>query len=69
MAHNRNQSLMGANVRFGSLADICGAPSHVRFAPNSDRKSGHRCAIQTLTELQLADRHDRALLDGMNPNH
>jgi hypothetical protein len=28
-----------ANVRFGSLADICGARGHVRFAPNSDRES------------------------------
>jgi hypothetical protein len=24
------------NVRFGSLADICSAKGHVRFAPNSD---------------------------------
>jgi hypothetical protein len=29
------------NVRFGSLADMCSAKGHVRFAPNSDRKSGH----------------------------
>src|SRR4029453_7061360 len=29
-----------ANVRFGSLADICSAKGHVRFAPNSDRESG-----------------------------
>jgi hypothetical protein len=29
------------NVRFGSLADICGATEHVRFTPNSDHKSGH----------------------------
>jgi hypothetical protein len=29
------------HVRFGSKADICSATSHVRFAPNSDRKSGH----------------------------
>jgi hypothetical protein len=28
------------DVRFGSKADICGATSHVRFTPNSDRKSG-----------------------------
>jgi hypothetical protein len=27
-------------VRFGSLADICSAKGHVRFAPNSDRESG-----------------------------
>ena len=31
---------MPADVRFGSKADICGAQSHVRFTPNSDRKSG-----------------------------
>ena len=29
----------GANVRFGSKADICAATSHVRFTPNSDRES------------------------------
>jgi hypothetical protein len=29
------------NVRFGSEADMCNAPTHVRFTPNSDRKSGH----------------------------
>jgi hypothetical protein len=28
------------HVRFGSLADICNAKGHVRFAPNSDRESG-----------------------------
>jgi hypothetical protein len=28
------------DVRFGSKADICSAKRHVRFAPNSDRKSG-----------------------------
>src|SRR6478752_6904085 len=28
------------HVRFGSQADMCGATSHVRFAPNSDRESG-----------------------------
>jgi hypothetical protein len=31
--------LSGSNVRFGSLADICSAKGHVRFAPNSDRES------------------------------
>jgi hypothetical protein len=30
-----------ADVRFGSKADICDATSHVRFAHDSDRKSGH----------------------------
>src|SRR5262249_14844402 len=29
-----------ADVRFGSKADICGATSHVRFTPDSDRESG-----------------------------
>jgi hypothetical protein len=28
------------DVRFGSLADMCAAKSHVRFAPNSDREGG-----------------------------
>ena len=30
-----------ADVRFGSLADICAATSDVRFTPNSDHESGH----------------------------
>ena len=29
------------DVRFGSKADMCSAKGHVRFTPNSDRKSGH----------------------------
>jgi hypothetical protein len=28
--------LVEGNVRFGSKADICSAPTHVRFTPNSD---------------------------------
>src|SRR5262249_34691224 len=27
------------HVRFGSKADMCTAPAHVRFTPNSDRES------------------------------
>jgi signal transduction histidine kinase len=34
-------SQIPANVGFGSKADMCNAPTHVRFTPNSDRKSGH----------------------------
>ena len=34
------QHTQRADVRFGSLADICSAKGHVRFTPNSDRKSG-----------------------------
>src|SRR5262245_39190228 len=30
------------DVRFGSKADICSATEHVRFTPNSDRRSGHQ---------------------------
>jgi len=33
---------MLADVRFGSLGDISGTCRHVRFAPDNDRKSGHR---------------------------
>jgi hypothetical protein len=29
-----------SDVRFGSKADICSAPTHVCFTPNSDRESG-----------------------------
>jgi len=40
---NPMQSLAFApwqDVRFGSEADMCGANSHVRFTPDSDRESG-----------------------------
>src|SRR5215470_1348089 len=33
--------VVAMNVRFGSKADMCGAPTHVRFTPNSDRESRH----------------------------
>src|SRR5262249_35989707 len=35
------QQSRAAHVRFGSKADMCSARRHVRFAPNSDRESGH----------------------------
>jgi hypothetical protein len=40
LGHNRDMHNRDTNVRFGSLADICSAKGHVRFAPNSDRESG-----------------------------
>src|SRR5262245_44063969 len=36
-----SRQILTANVRFGSQADICGAQTHVRFTPNSDRESRH----------------------------
>src|SRR5215813_14257529 len=33
--------VLRGHVRFGSKADSCSAATHVRFAPNSDHKSGH----------------------------
>src|SRR5262245_47409834 len=33
--------LRTVDVPFGSKADICTAPAHVRFTPNSDRESRH----------------------------
>src|SRR5262249_2323878 len=54
------------DVRFGSKADICGAISHVRFTPNSDRNSGHTravsqrvsCLIVSLPPSILLQRND-----------
>jgi len=47
-------------VRFGSKADICGAPPQVRFTPNSQKQS---------TEAEeIAKQHDntrRALRDAL----
>ena len=44
-----------SDVRFGSQADICGATSHVRFTPNSDRESGHppRCMSAFLPKADM----------------
>jgi len=36
---SKGDNLEAADVGFGSLADICSAKGHVRFAPNSDRES------------------------------
>jgi hypothetical protein len=35
------QVFCGDAARFGSKADVCDATCNVRFAPNSDRGSGH----------------------------
>ena len=34
------KELVPNSVRFGSKADVCVAKPHVRFTPDSDRKSG-----------------------------
>ena len=50
----RLASRKGADVRFGSKADICGAKSHVRFTP----KSGHvRCTRRCLLCANSGHRH------------
>jgi len=40
------------NVRFGSKADICAAISHVRFTPDSDRKSRHAAMVMSALHLK-----------------
>ena len=40
------------DVRFGSLADICSAKGHVRFAPNSDRESGFPQTVMSALPLK-----------------
>jgi len=37
---NKSAKRTALYVRFGSKADMCSAKVHVRFTPNSDRKSG-----------------------------
>ena len=41
------------NVRFGSEADMCAAPTHVRFSPNSDRKSGHSGGLRQISARKI----------------
>ena len=50
------------NVRFGSLADICGAKSHVRFTPGSGRNSGHRMSMKGRAHLLCPASSDVDLL-------
>ena len=55
------------DVRFGSLADSVTSPRHVRFAPNSDRKSGHRCGRRLFqTNVARISYHRRCLRFGRN---
>jgi hypothetical protein len=46
------------NVRFGSKADICGAQSHVRFAPNSDRESEIPQKVGATTDVRFGPKAD-----------
>jgi hypothetical protein len=46
-----------ANVRFGSKADMCSAPTHVRFTLNSDRESRH-------AEMVMSALHPKADMCG-----
>ena len=39
MALNRPQTLISANVRFGSKADMCSALADVRLVPKADIRS------------------------------
>ena len=36
MAHNRRQTMIRPDVRFGSKADMCSAQAGVRFVPRAD---------------------------------
>src|SRR5262249_10946276 len=45
-----NGATDAAHVRFGSKADMCTAPAHVRFTP----KSGHEMAICDLRSLSVS---------------
>jgi len=55
------------DVRFGSKAGMCNAPTHVRFTPNSDRKSGHPQAVMSASPPK-ADRCSAKRNVGYGPN-
>jgi hypothetical protein len=44
--------LRRCHVRFGSKADICGAPTDVRFTPDSDRESGFSQKVMSALPLK-----------------
>jgi hypothetical protein len=41
------------NVRFGSEADMCAAKGHVRFTPNSGRKSGLPQSVMSVNDFKV----------------
>ena len=47
-------TLLQLYVRFGSLADMCGAKTDVRSTPESDRNSGHWQTVMSAL-LLIAD--------------
>jgi hypothetical protein len=49
---NRTEMLISTDVRFGSKADICNAKRHVRFTPNSDRKSAFPHKVMSALPLK-----------------
>jgi hypothetical protein len=65
MARSQRQKLVRLNVRFGSKADICSAPTHVRFTPNSDRKSRHAQMVMSALPLK-ADMMGQLFLTRIN---
>jgi hypothetical protein len=44
---SRELFLAGVDVRLRSQADMCGARTHVRFTPNSDRESRLRAKVMS----------------------
>jgi hypothetical protein len=46
---------MWQDVRFGSKADMCGAPTHVRFTPESDRESGFPHKVMSASPPKRTD--------------
>src|SRR5262249_16388135 len=49
---NVRSQLQGANVRFGSLADIVTSPRHVPFTPNNGHSS-----VRVVCPLSATNRH------------
>jgi hypothetical protein len=45
--------VQGADVRFGSEADICAATSDVCFTPDSDRESRHAAMVMSALPLKV----------------
>ena len=58
-------------VRFGSKADICGATSHVRFTPDSDRKSRHPQKVMSALPVATGpiEACNQACFDGIEASH
>ena len=63
MAHNRRQTMIRPDVRFGSKADIAVVPQDVRFTPESGHSSAALKCLLCAKKLTFAPQQIATLFD------